>query len=1553
MGILGVWAAGGAYLAVDPGYPVDRIAFMLADSRASVVVGVSELLDELPVVGRIRQVAVDDRVAATLIAGQDPQGPGRAVLPGQLAYVVYTSGSTGRPKGVGVTHAGLANYVHAVPGGVGFTGAATRYGLLQAQATDLGNTVVFASLCSGARLHVLDADAVVDADAVAAYLRDYAIDCVKVVPSHLAALGSAGGLGRLIPNQALVLGGESGTPAWVAELLAAAGDRPVFNHYGPTETTVGVITGRLDEPTVAGGVVPLGRPVANTQVYVLDSTLNPVPPGVVGELYIAGAQLARGYLGRPDLTGQRFVACPYASGGRMYRTGDRVRWTTDGRLVFAGRTDDQVKIRGFRIEPGEVQAALASHPQVGQAVVVVREDQPGDKRLVAYVVAAAGEDVDPTAVREYLATRLPEYMVPTALVVLDAIPLTANGKVDRAALPAPERMASAGRGPATVQEELLCAGFAEVLGVTEVNVDEDFFALGGHSLLAVSLVEWLRVRGVSISVRALFETPTVAGLAAAAGAARVEVPANAIPADAQHLTPDMLPLVELTQDELDRIVAAVPGGAGNVADVYPLAPLQEGILFHHLLADGGERDVYVQPYVLEFDSRERLDSFLTAMQQVVDRHDIYRTSVVWEGLREPVQVVARRVTLPVEQIDLDATEGNTVAEQLLAAGGIWVDLRKAPLLRVHIAEGSDGRWFTLLRIHHMIRDHRTLEILVQELRAFMSGNGDTLARPLPFRDFVAQARHGTAREEHERYFAELLGDVTETTAPLGLLDVHGDGAQAARVQRAVDADLAERVRGLSQRLSVSPAAVFHLAWARVLAALSGRDDVVFGTVLFGRMNVGDGAQQVFGPFINTLPVRVRIRAHGVAQALRAVRSQLADLLKHEQAPLALAQKASGVTGGLPLFTSIFNYRHNPGAADESGRGIDGIRVVFSRDRTNYPLDAAVGDTGAGFVLTVDALAPADPEQVCAMLHTCLENITGALEEEPELPIGAVAVLDPDTRRRALADWNDTAVEVPAATLPELFAAQVARIPGAVALIAEGTELSYAELDARANRLARRLIAMGVGPESVVAVILERSAGLVVALLAVLKAGGAYLPMDPGHPAERLAYMLEDAHPACVIASEAAEDALPSMVGTPVVVLDDPATAARIARVDGSRVTDDDRRAPLLPSHPAYVIYTSGSTGRPKGVVVSHAGVASLLAEQMGRLVVGPGSRVLQFASAGFDAATWELLMALGSGASLVVGRADELAAGPPLAEFVARHGVTHATLPPAVLGALDSTSLPSVSVLVSAGEALSRDLVAQWAEGRRFVNAYGPTETTVCATATQALRPGGEVRIGTPIANTRTYVLDSSLEPVGPGVPGELYVSGAGLARGYAYRPGLTAERFVACPFEVGQRMYRTGDRARWDNDGNLDYLGRADDQVKIRGFRIEPGEVQSVIAEHAAVRQAVVVVREDATGDARLVAYVVPADAPTVGAADGGLSAQVRQFAAQRLPGYMVPTAIVVLEALPLTVNGKVNRAALPAPDYATGDGRTAANVREELVCTAFADVLGLENVGVNDNFF
>ncbi|WP_345516410.1 amino acid adenylation domain-containing protein, partial [Phytohabitans houttuyneae] len=1119
----------------------------------------------------------------------------------------------------------------------------------------------------------------------------------------------------------------------------------------------------------------------------------------------------------------------------------------------------------------------------------------------------------------------------------------------------------AGRAPATVQEELLCAAFAQVLGVDAVGVDDSFFALGGHSLLAVSLVERLRAKGFRVSVRALFEAPTPAGLAVAASTgAAASVPPNLVPDGAREITAAMLPLVELTDAEVQRIVATVDGGAANVADVYPLAPLQEGLLFHHVLA-GGSDDAYVLLRLVEFSSRERLDEFAGALQQVVDRHDIYRTSVVWDGLAEPVQVVWRRATLPVVEHALDRVAGKDLAEVLLTEVGTRLDLGRAPLMDLHVTSTGDGRWLGLLRMHHLVQDHVGMDELLKELRAVLTGDTAALAPALPFRNFVAQAR-AIPREEHTRFFTELLGDVTEPTAPFGLLDVHGDGADAVSGMVPLDAELVTALRTVARRLAVTPATLMHVAWARVLATVSGRDDVVFGTVLFGRMNAGAGADRVLGPFINTLPVRMRTRGISVRAAVDAMREQLAALLEHEHAPLVVAQQASGIADNAPLFTSLFNYRHITGAAARPIDGEPDARKALTRERTNYPLNVAVNDLGdAGMSLSIEVTKTVDPYAVGQLLSTAVESVVAALsaslDRGSDVKLSKLDVLDIATRVRLLHMWNDTSVALPDTTFPVLFEEQVRRSPGATALAFGNTYRgTYTEVNAAANRLARYLIGRGVGPESVVALALPRSADMVVALLAVWKAGGAYLPVDPALPQGRIEFLLGDAAPVMVLTTAESANvhaAVDSIGGTECLLLDTARTAAMLATESPADVSDVERAAPLTGRCPAYVLYTSGSTGAPKGVLVEHQGVLNMFLHHRGEYVAaaaGSRMRAAFSASLSFDTSL-EALLLLGDGHEVHV--LDDAVRLDPraFADYVVENQIDFMNVTPSYAQQLFPEGLLTdlrhrPRLIVIGGEAIEEPLWRELATAADTIgfNLYGPTECTV-DTLTARI-DGTAPLVGRPLRNTRVFVLDDTLSPVPIGVPGELYVAGTGVSRGYVGRAALTGQRFVACPFgSPGERMYRTGDLVKWTADGQLSFLGRVDEQVKIRGFRIEPGEVEAVLVGHRDVTQAAVIVREDTPGDKRLVAYVV--------AAEGTGEQELKLFAGHRLPQYMVPSAIVRLPKLPLTANGKLDRRALPAPEYTAGAGRAPATVREELLCAAFAQVLGIDTVGVDDSFF
>ncbi len=1011
------------------------------------------------------------------------------------------------------------------------------------------------------------------------------------------------------------------------------------------------------------------------------------------------------------------------------------------------------------------------------------------------------------------------------------------------------------------------------------------------------------------------------------------------------IRPDMLALVELTQAQIDGIVATVPGGAANVQDIYPLAPMQEGMLFHHLLATEG--DPYLLAPQLSFDTRALLDGYVEALRAVVARHDILRTAIAWEGLPEPVQVVWRSAPFTLEEVEIG---GGDVAAELYARFDPRrhrMDVRQAPLLRACAAhDPRNSRWLLQLQRHHLAGDHTTMDVLSGEVEAYLRGRGHELPPALPFRNFVAQARLGISREEHEAFFRRMLSDVDEPTAPFGLLDVQGDGSGIAEARLRVDDGLAARLRGRARALGVSAASLCHVAWAQVLARVTGRQDVVFGTVLFGRMQGSEGADRVVGPLINTLPLRVTVGEEGAEASVRRTHRLLSELLRHEHASLVLAQRGSGVRAPAPLFTSLFNYRH--GAAPSQAAEVwSGVRRTRAAEHTNFPLALSVDDLGTGFGLKVQVVAPVRAERVCALMHRALEGLVDALEHAPASPLARIDVLPEAERRLVVEEWNATDAEYPRdLCVHQFFERQVERTPEAVAVVFENQALTYAELNARANRLAHHLRALGVGPDARVAIGLERSPEMVVAVLAVLKAGGAYVPLDPTYPAERLQYMLADSAPA-VLLTRSSLRGLFAAVDVPVLELDAPAWA------DAPASNPD--LGGLTAEHLAYVIYTSGSTGTPKGVMVRHGGLAHYVLWAREQYAGGEPMSFALYSSFAFDLTVTSLYVPLVTGGSVVVygeREGDE----PALLRVFDEDAVDAVKLTPSHLVLLRDRDLSAgrIRTLVVGGEELKTPLahaVVDASAGRmRLYNEYGPTEATVGCMIHRydpARDQDAAVPVGRPVWNTRLYLLDAAGAPVPVGVAGELYIGGVQVARGYLNRPELTAERFVENPFHGG-RMYRTGDVARRRADGTMEYLGRNDEQVKIRGFRIELGEIEARLAEHAAVREVAVVAREDVPGDRRLVAYLVGEEDATAEA--------LRAHAAERLPEYMVPAAYVWLDALPLTPNGKLDRRALPAPGvdaYAARGYEAPVGETEEALAEIWAEVLGIERVGRNDDFF
>ncbi|MDR0212194.1 MAG: amino acid adenylation domain-containing protein, partial [Pseudomonas putida] len=1193
---------------------------------------------------------------------------------------------------------------------------------------------------------------------------------------------------------------------------------------------------------------------------------------------------------------------------------DLVRWNADGTLDYLGRNDDQVKIRGVRVELGEIEAAVAAQPGIEEAVALVRGE-----RLLVWFTEQAPVDLD--ALRQALQASLPGHMLPQALIRLDQLPLTRHGKLDRRALPEPDPadlLAHRYEAPQNHSEATMAAIWAEVLGVERVGRHDNFFELGGHSLLAVTLVERLRKAGLNVDVRVLLSQPTVAALAAALGQGRkVVIPDNLIPAGCTRITPDLLSLIELDQAAIDRIVATVPGGAANVQDIYPLAPLQEGILYHHLSAQ--ERDPYVLFSRFRFDDMERLQAFAAAFDQVIARHDVLRTAVLWEGLPQPVQVVWRRVPVGVAVAD----DGNTTV----------LDLGTAPLIRlVYKASSETPHIEATLLFHHIVLDHTALEVVGEELSTCLQGAAAPTRPPVPYRNYVAQTRLGVTQAEHEAFFREQLGDINEPTLPFGLRDVQGDGGDIEEVKWPLPTELATGLRQQARHLGISVASLFHLAWARLLGAVSGQPSVVFGTVLLGRLQGGEGAERALGMFINTLPLRIDLADVGVRDAARDTHQRLSALLAHEHATLVLAQRCSGVAAPTPLFSAMLNYRHGAQVSTEQRRAWAGIEVLDGQERTNYPLSLNVDDLGEDFRLVAMTPAQVGAARICGQFEQVLRAMFAALERQPELPVQRLPVLQEEEQRRVVSGFNDTARDYNLdQTLHGLIEAQVGRTPDAVAVRAEVGELSYRQLNEQANRLAHHLIGLGVKPDDRVAICVERGLSMVVGLLAILKAGGAYVPVDPDYPTERVRHMLDDSQPVAVLVHAATRHVADSAID-----LDQPTWEGLSA--------ENPQVAGLTPQHLAYVIYTSGSTGLPKGVMNEHAGVVNRLLWMQEAYGLDAQDVVLQKTPFSFDVSVWEFLWPLQTGARLVMARPGGHRDPEYLREVIRREQVTTLHFVPSMLDvflAHGQSPAERMKRVLCSGEALPGSLVRRFHEQFPTVelhNLYGPTEAAVDVSAWHCITAPDNTPIGKPIANTTLYVLDEQRQPVPQGVAGELYIGGVQVARGYLNRPELTAERFIDDPFSSG-RLYRTGDLARHLPDGNLEYLGRNDDQVKIRGLRIELGEIQSGLTRLPGIKEAVVIAR-----DQRLIAYYTGDQQPTE---------SLRSALLSHLPEFMVPALFMHLTALPLSPNGKLDRKALPDAVveerlYEAPEGET-----ETLLADLWSELLNVDRVGRHDNFF
>ncbi|WP_157050956.1 non-ribosomal peptide synthetase, partial [Rhodococcus sp. RD6.2] len=1538
IGMYAIVKAGGAYVPLDPDHPADRIAYVLEVAQPAAVLTTARDAVPLPASATVYEI---DTLDVSGYSGATVTDTDRivALSADNAAYAIFTSGSTGRPKGVAVSHRSVVSNMLWRTAQYRITGDDVF--LQKTPFTfDVSLWEVFWPLAAGAKLVISTHDGHRDPAYLARTMVDRGVTVAQFVPSMLSmflADPAARGVGTL----RLVFSSGEALPPETAARFRGIFDVPLHNMYGPTEAAVDVT--RHETSEADGATMPIGYAIAETEVLVLDDGLRPVPAGVPGELYLAGVQLARGYVRRPELTADRFVANPYgARGARMYRTGDLVRWNPAGALDYLGRIDFQVKLRGLRIELGEIESALLASSEVAQSVVVVHNDPTVGDRLVAYLIAEPGSSPDHRQLSADLKQRLPDYMVPSLFVVLDAFPINASGKLDRKALPAPDfsSLAREYRAPSTPTEELLAELFAEMLGLERVGVDDDFFELGGNSLVATQVAARLGAAlDTVIPVVTVFEASTAAGLAAVA-------------------------------DELSGRGARAALVAGERPERLPLSLAQQRMWF--LNRFDPESALYNIPAALRLTGELDLDALRAAVVDLFERHESLRT-VYPEIDGEPSQVIVPtgEAVPDLTPVTVDAAEILGAATTLMANG---FDVTTEVPLRAHLfsVRGTAEPEFVLVMVaHHISSDGWSMAPLTRDLMlAYVArSTGQTPGwAPLPvqYADFALWQREVLGSEsDPDSVMAGQLDFWRGALADLpDRLDLPADRVRpvvasnrgAAHVFE-IDAQLHAALNELARQENTTLFMVVHAALAVLLARLSGTSDIAVGAPVAGR---GEAAlDDLVGMFVNTLVLRTQVDpASAFTELLGQTRAADLAAFSHADVPFERLVEVLSPTRSQarhPLFQVALSFQNvEVPVVELPGLRVAGLEVDarVAKFDLQVTMSESVDEAGESSGMTAEityATDLFDPATVEGFAERFV-RILRAVASVPSAVVGDIELLGAVEREAILEQWNTADLPVSDATLVALFEQQVAASPDAVALVFEGESLSYGEFASRVNRLARYLISVGVGPESLVAVAMRRSLEMMVGIYAVQAAGGAYVPVDPDQPSDRVGHILDSADPVCVLTT--ARDGFSVAGDRSVLCVDD----VDLAEFSDGVVSDTERLRPLRAESTAYVIFTSGSTGRPKGVAVSHAAIVNQVVWMATRYGFGSDDVVLQKTPFTFDVSVWELFVPLVTGGAVLVARPDGHRDPEYLTSVIAEGGVTATSFVPSMLSVfVDVQSAAAIAGgmlrhVFAAGEALAAETAARFGavSGAQLHNLYGPTEAAVHSTHRRV--DGTEsmsVPIGAPVPNTQVFVLDSRLNPVPVGVAGELYLSGVQLARGYHGRVDLTADRFVANPFRSGERMYRTGDLVFWTESGELEYVGRTDFQVKLRGLRIELGEIEAALLAEPGVSQAVAVVREDTASGPLLVAYVVPVAGARVevDALGGALRAS--------LPSYMVPSAFMVLDEFPVSASGKLERKALPAPVFEVAEFRAPSTPTEEIVAGLFAEVLGIERVGLDDDFF
>lgn len=1578
--VLAILKAGAAYLHIDPQYPAERCQFMLQDCRSDIVLtcdaskalGASKEIEALTEQGAL---CIDVATIDIELSQFNSLNPDIDTKPDDIAYVIYTSGSTGYPKGVAVSHYAIAAYCEEA--------LATFYleelvGSKLTSSLGFDATIVSAlfPLLAGGMVDIWNSqgDWGVFWQALIESQDGYLI---KITPSHIQGLSLREQSKICNTAHCFVVGGEVFSLEALQCLKKAFPNASIFNQYGPTEAVVGSTFKALThEQLTDEKSITIGRPFTNKAAIVLNQYGLLCPVGAVGVLHIGGEGLAQGYLNNSQLTAQRFIKNVYkdVAGERLYNTGDLVRQLPNGEFEFIGRLDNQVKLRGYRIELAEIEATILRHDAV-QSCIVRLSQVHGEAQMVAYFIQNANfkggiNDTIAKALREYLQATLPEYMVPTAWIELDSLPLTVNGKVDIAQLPSPsandlavEEYVSA----ASDTEAQLIAIWSELLNIDadQIGTKDNFFALGGHSLLVMRMLAKLQQQDMHLQVSDVIGAPDLASLAAILDknvqTNKFVLPENLIAEDCEKITPDMLPLIALSQSEIDHIVSSIDGGVHRVKDIYPLVSLQEGIYFHHMLEP--LNDPYLESKVLLMDSREQVDMLLSGLQFLIDRHDIFRTAIVSEGVSQPVQVVYRHVQLPVETYSLNANVDTDEQLQALLSSSDPMDLSKAPMIRVKLAKDpQSANWFFILQYHHLISDNESAAIMAAELSAFASGSQASLTPSVPYRNFVAHTLYLNDQSRAEQYFTSILSDVTEPTLPFNLGDVRTGSRKVDLIRKPLEPGLARSIRICAKELKISPAVIFHTAWAWVVGTCSNRSDVVFGTVLSGRMQSAQGVDGALGMFINTLPLRVQLSEGSIKDIVLKTDLALKELLDYEQTPLSVAQQCSGIESGRPLFSSLFNYRHGGNTAKKVSKETKlGVRTLSAEDRTNFPFVLSVNDMNDGFVFDAQIDQSASGERVVSYMERALSNIVDTLKLSSGLRMNDVSLLNDGEQHQQLVEWSGPEVDYGDENVHTLFEICASQRPNAAALILDQSVVSYSQLNELSNRRAAYLLDTLTCDSLVIGLYNQNRAELIINMLAVLKAGGAYVPLSTGSPAKFIGYIINDSDmDAVLIDSEQqsfVEEAIEFSENKPRII--------QMDRVNIESYSTQNQNIASTPNNLAYIMYTSGTTGRPKGTLIPHRGITSLV-NQADYVTISEQDVFIQLANPAFDAATFEIWGALTQKAALVIPSNEIEFDAESIAALLTKYQVSILWLTRALFDSLyiqQSNMFADLRYLLVGGEALTPMIINRLIEQEHrpefIINGYGPTECTTFTTTHLCSTKNTTIPIGKPINGRKVYVLSEQQTLLPVGAIGELYIGGAGLALGYLKQEELTSERFVANPFADNNsspksitKLYRTGDRVRWSVDGELEYLGRNDCQVKIHGYRIELGEVENALIELPVVDNAVVTSITLGHSQPQLVAYIVD----SLFEEKDEKNELIKSGLQSVLPGYMIPDVYIYVDEIPLTVNGKVDYKALPNVSYENINyTRYVAprNEIEDFLCRQWSALLNIEKVGISDNFY